>query len=70
MTLIYVLVTYFTSADGVPSFAFLASAIAAFSGVQLMALGVIGEYLAQMYVGTLGKPVYVVRGEVGRRVTS
>ncbi len=70
VALIYVLVTYFTSADGVPGFAFLASAIAAFSGVQLVALGVIGEYLARMYAGTLGKPAYVVRGEVGRRVTS
>jgi glycosyltransferase involved in cell wall biosynthesis len=44
----------------VPGFAFLASTIALFSGVQLMTLGVIGEYLARMHFRIMNKPSYVI----------
>ena len=47
----------------VPGFAFLASVIALFSGAQLFALGVIGEYLARMHFRLMGKPPFVVRKE-------
>ena len=59
--LVYVFVNYAIRGGAVPGFAFLASIISIFSGAQLLALGVIGEYLAQMYVGLMGKPTYVVR---------
>ena len=39
-------------------FPFLASVIAIFSGAQLFALGVIGEYLARMYFRTMERPTY------------
>jgi len=45
----------------VPGFPFLASIIAIFSGAQLFALGVIGEYLARMHFRTMNRPVYFVR---------
>ncbi|MBE0689029.1 MAG: glycosyltransferase family 2 protein [Anaerolineae bacterium] len=45
----------------VPGFAFLASVIAIFSGAQLFALGVIGEYLARMYFRSMDRPAYTVR---------
>lgn len=45
----------------VPGFAFLASVIAIFSGAQLFALGVIGEYLARIYFRSLDRPAYTVR---------
>jgi len=44
----------------VPGFPFLASTIAFFSGVQLLTLGVIGEYLARMHFRIMRKPTYVV----------
>jgi hypothetical protein len=44
----------------VPGFAFLAATITIFSGVQLMTLGVIGEYLARMHFRVMEKPTYVI----------
>jgi undecaprenyl-phosphate 4-deoxy-4-formamido-L-arabinose transferase len=49
----------------VPGFPFLASIIAIFSGAQLFALGVIGEYLARIHFRTMKRPVYVVRSVSG-----
>jgi glycosyltransferase involved in cell wall biosynthesis len=62
--LIYVLVIYFT-AGSVPGFPFLASTVIIFSGVQLFALGIIGEYLARVFERTGGKHTYVI----GRRTS-
>jgi hypothetical protein len=61
--LIYVLVRYLISGGAVPGFSFLASAIAVFSGVQLFALGIIGEYLARMHFRLMDRPVYAVRSK-------
>jgi glycosyltransferase involved in cell wall biosynthesis len=49
----------------IPGFPFLASIIAIFSGAQLFALGVIGEYLARIHFRTMNRPVYVVRSVSG-----
>ena len=63
--LVLVVVRYFAEGDNVPGFPFLASIIAIFSGVQLLTLGVIGEYLARMHVRVMDRPAYAVREEVG-----
>jgi glycosyltransferase involved in cell wall biosynthesis len=49
----------------IPGFPFLASIIAIFSGAQLFALGVIGEYLARIHFRTMNRPVYIVRSVSG-----
>jgi hypothetical protein len=49
----------------VPGFPFLASVISLFSGAQLFAIGIIGEYLSRMHFRTMGKPSYVVRADTG-----
>ncbi len=59
----FVLVNWIINGSAVPGFAFLALSISMFSGVQLIALGVMGEYIGRMYVNSLGKPQYIV-GEV------
>jgi glycosyltransferase involved in cell wall biosynthesis len=59
--LIYVEGRYFISGTSVAGFPFLASIIAIFSGAQLFALGIIGEYLARMHFRTMDKPPYAVR---------
>jgi glycosyltransferase involved in cell wall biosynthesis len=63
--LVLVVVRYFAEDNVVPGFPFLASMIAIFSGVQLLTLGIIGEYLARMHVRVMDRPAYAVREEVG-----
>jgi undecaprenyl-phosphate 4-deoxy-4-formamido-L-arabinose transferase len=63
--LMYVVVRYLAQGTPVPGFPFLASIIALFSGAQLFALGIIGEYLARMHFRSMQKPPYVVRSESG-----
>jgi len=60
-TLVYVLVRYFTTADAVPGFPFLASLISILAGAQLFGLGVIGEYLGRMHFRSMQRPTYVTR---------
>jgi undecaprenyl-phosphate 4-deoxy-4-formamido-L-arabinose transferase len=57
--LIYVVLTYY-AAGSVPGFPFQASIIAVFSGAQLFALGIIGEYLARMFERTGGRQPYTI----------
>jgi undecaprenyl-phosphate 4-deoxy-4-formamido-L-arabinose transferase len=61
--LLYVIGRYLIQGDSVPGFPFLASIIAIFSGAQLFALGIIGEYLARMHLRTIERPPYVVRAD-------
>ena len=64
--LIYVLITYFW-AGSIPGFSFQASLISIFSGVQLFALGIIGEYLARLFDRTGGRPAYAIAGMTGNK---
>jgi glycosyltransferase involved in cell wall biosynthesis len=66
LVLVYVLGRYFILGGSLPGFPFLASTIAIFSGVQLFALGVIGEYLAQMHFRTMDRPIYTIRSTTTR----
>jgi undecaprenyl-phosphate 4-deoxy-4-formamido-L-arabinose transferase len=61
---LYVVVRYCLEGS-VPGFPFLASIIAIFSGAQLFALGVIGEYLARIHFRTMNRPIYIVRSVSG-----
>lgn len=59
--LAFVLARYLLHGTTVPGFTFLASAVAIFSGAQLFALGIIGEYLARMHFRMMERPTYTVR---------
>lgn len=61
LVLAFVVGRFLLKGGNVPGFPFLASVIAIFSGAQLFALGVIGEYLARMYFRTMERPTYVIR---------
>lgn len=61
LVLLYVLLRYLVDGSAVPGFPFLASIIAIFSGVQLFALGIFGEYLARMHFRSMERPPYALR---------
>lgn len=61
--LAYVVIQYFRAGTNVAGFPFLASIISIFSGAQLFALGIIGEYLARMHFRMMERPAYVIRRE-------
>jgi hypothetical protein len=63
--LAYVLTSFIVRGTSVTGFPFLASIIAIFSGAQLFALGIIGEYLARMHFRTMDKPTYAIRETTG-----
>jgi undecaprenyl-phosphate 4-deoxy-4-formamido-L-arabinose transferase len=65
LVLAYVLTRYVIQGGSVPGFPFLASTIAIFSGAQLFAIGIIGEYLARMYERVMGRPAYSIADDVG-----
>jgi len=68
--LVYVVASYFLRGEHVAGFAFLASIIAIFSGSQLFALGILGEYLARMHFRMMDRPSYAVRATTDARGAS
>ncbi|MCC6501087.1 MAG: glycosyltransferase family 2 protein [Anaerolineales bacterium] len=61
----YVMYIYF-ALGSIPGFPFLASIVALFSGAQLFALGIFGEYLARMFDRSMDRPAYVVHETAGK----
>ncbi len=59
--LAFVIGRYLLLGDVVPGFPFLASIIAVFSGAQMFALGIIGEYIARMHFRSMERPTYTIR---------
>jgi glycosyltransferase involved in cell wall biosynthesis len=55
-----VVIRFLIGGNAVPGFPFLASIIAIFSGVQLLILGIMGEYVARMHFRLMERPAYVV----------
>jgi glycosyltransferase involved in cell wall biosynthesis len=63
LALVFVVGRFLVEGSAVPGFPFLASLIAVFSGAQLFALGIIGEYLARVHFRIMDRPPYTVRSE-------
>jgi undecaprenyl-phosphate 4-deoxy-4-formamido-L-arabinose transferase len=57
----YYLFQYFASSIAVPGFASTIIAVLILGGAQLLALGVIGEYLGRLHLNVNRKPQYVIR---------
>lgn len=64
LVMFYAVGRFLIEGTPVQGFPFLASIIGIFSGAQLLALGIIGEYLARMHFRTMDKPSYVIREQV------
>jgi polyisoprenyl-phosphate glycosyltransferase len=61
----YVLVYTLLFATDVPGFPSLIVSITFFAGIQLISLGVIGEYLARIYEEVKARPMFVIADEIG-----
>ncbi|MHA1552950.1 MAG: glycosyltransferase family 2 protein [Alphaproteobacteria bacterium] len=61
----FLLRTLLFNADDVPGFPTLIISIMFFAGVQLVTLGIIGEYLARIYEEVKARPLFVVAEEIG-----
>ncbi len=64
--LVYILGNYVMYGSVVPGFAFLASIIAVFSGVQLFSLGILGEYISIIHAGVMNRPAYSIRSTMSK----
>ena len=62
--LIFAVKTLFFGAD-VPGFPSLIVSVMFFSGIQLISLGVIGEYVGRIFAEVKRRPLYIVAEEVG-----
>jgi len=61
---IVVLVNYLMGRIEVAGFPTLAILVSMFAGVQLLSLGIIGEYLGRLHMRSMGRPRYVIRDEI------
>ena len=64
LALAFVIGGWAISGSAVPGFVFTTSLICLFSGTQLIALGVLGEYIARIHNHSLGRPAYTIAEEV------
>lgn len=64
LLLVSVLARWVIYGSSVPGFVFLACTISFFASVQLVTLGVMGEYIARMHFRVMGRPTYHIRDKV------
>ncbi|MGB6009419.1 glycosyltransferase family 2 protein [Castellaniella sp.] len=60
-----IIVTHLLFGDPVRGWATLITTVLFFSGVNLMSLGVVGEYIARIFTEVKGRPVYLLRERAG-----
>jgi polyisoprenyl-phosphate glycosyltransferase len=68
--LAYVVIIWLTSGAVVPGWASTAGLLALLGGIQLLTLGVLGEYVGRLFMATLRRPHFVVRAHLGDAVSS
>ncbi|TAM82935.1 MAG: glycosyltransferase [Candidimonas sp.] len=62
----FVVVKHWLYGDPVQGWATLIAVILFFAGINLMSLGVVGEYVARVFSEVKGRPVYLLRDRIGR----
>jgi glycosyltransferase involved in cell wall biosynthesis len=68
IALLFVVIRYMVQGTTAPGFPFLASIVILFSGVQLFALGIIGEYVSRVHFRLTDRPSYTIRMTVREEV--
>jgi glycosyltransferase involved in cell wall biosynthesis len=62
---VWLIVDHYTGNDVVPGWATLAVSAMFFSGVQLLSIGILGEYVGRIFDEVKQRPVYLVRADSG-----
>ncbi|MCK5681069.1 glycosyltransferase family 2 protein [bacterium] len=58
---LYVIANYFLYDSNIEGFTFITVIILLFSGAQLFAIGIVGEYVGRLHLRSMGQPVFMVR---------
>jgi glycosyltransferase involved in cell wall biosynthesis len=62
---LWIVVAHVIAGHDVPGWATLVTSLMFFSGVQLLSIGILGEYVGRIFDEVKQRPVYIVRGEAG-----
>jgi undecaprenyl-phosphate 4-deoxy-4-formamido-L-arabinose transferase len=57
---------YFLGQTTVAGFTTIAGLVAIFSSAQMIAIGVLGEYVGRIHLSGIGRPTYVIRARTDR----
>ncbi|WP_295951452.1 glycosyltransferase family 2 protein [Rhodoferax sp.] len=63
---LWIVFEHFFEARPVPGWATLATSMLFFSGVQLLSIGILGEYVGRIFDEVKQRPIYIVASELGR----
>ena len=61
--LVYIVVIWLTASGVVPGWASTVGLLSLLGGIQLLTLGVVGEYLGRLFLSSLNRPTFVIREE-------
>jgi len=63
---LYVIAQHFINGHDVPGWATLVCSLMFFSGVQLLSIGILGEYVGRIFDEVKQRPIYLVANEAGQ----
>ncbi len=66
MLAVWIVIEYFVYGNNVPGWGPLVTGMAFFSGLQLLSIGILGEYVGRIFDEVKQRPVYIVGTEAGR----
>ncbi|GAA0803502.1 glycosyltransferase [Cupriavidus gilardii] len=64
----YLVVRTLVHGIDVPGYASIFVSILFFSGIQLIGIGILGEYIGRIYMESKRRPLYLIRAQYGRKV--
>jgi glycosyltransferase involved in cell wall biosynthesis len=62
----WVVVEHFMDGHPIPGYATLVTGLMFFSGVQLLSIGILGEYIGRVFDEVKQRPIYLISAEAGR----
>ena len=63
--LVYIVVIWLTARGVVPGWASTVGLLSLLGGIQLLTLGIVGEYLGRMFLSSLNRPAFVIKEQTG-----